>query len=99
MVATLVLLSLLQVDAGSGEARTVRLRAVGDVMLGTADPAGYLPPDDGAHSLDDVADWLRDADLTIANLEGPLCDSGASSKCRGKAPGRCYAFRTPTHYA
>ncbi len=86
--------------AARGDGATaLRLRAVGDVMLGTVDPPDKLAPDDGAHLLDAVRDWLRDADLTFANLEGPLCDSGSSSKCRGKPAGRCYAFRSPTHYA
>ena len=75
---------------------TLRIRAVGDVMLGTTVPEGFLPPEDGQHSLDDVADWLKDADLTFANLEGPLCDSGETTKC--KKTGSCYAFRCPTHY-
>lgn len=75
----------------------LRVRAVGDVMLGTTVPEGKLPPEDGAHLLDGVADALRDADLTFANFEGPLCDSGTSSKCR--KGGNCFAFRTPTHYA
>ena len=79
------------------EAPTLRLRAVGDVMLGTADPDGYLPPDDGVHSLDGVRELLKDADLTFANLEGPLCDDGQSSKCKTKKT--CYAFRCPTRYA
>ncbi len=75
---------------------TLRIRAVGDVMLGTSVPEGFLPPADGAHSLDDVAEWLKDADLTFVNLEGPLCDSGESTKC--KKTGSCYAFRSPTRY-
>jgi hypothetical protein len=75
----------------------LRLRAVGDVMLGTPIPEGNLPPDDGAHLLDPVAPLLRDADLTFLNLEGPLCDTGVSTKCRPGSP--CYAFRTPTAYA
>ncbi len=74
----------------------LRIRAVGDVMLGTSFPAGYLPPDDGAHLLDAVVPLLQDADLTFANLEGPLCDSGVSTKCGPS--GNCYAFRSPTHY-
>jgi poly-gamma-glutamate capsule biosynthesis protein CapA/YwtB (metallophosphatase superfamily) len=82
-----------------GGETVLRLRAVGDIMLGTVDPPDHLAPDDGAHLLDGVRDLMRDADLTFANLEGPLCDSGSSSKCKGKAPGRCYAFRSPTHYA
>lgn len=83
-----------EVPAGT----TVRLRAVGDMMIGTDFPAGYLPekPD---QTFADVADWLRDADVTFGNLEGPLCDSGATTKCRPDAPaGSCYAFRSPGRY-
>jgi poly-gamma-glutamate capsule biosynthesis protein CapA/YwtB (metallophosphatase superfamily) len=78
-------------------APALTVRAAGDVMLGTSDPEGYLPPDDGNASLSDVRDWLRDADLTFVNLEGPLCDEGESSKCKTKKT--CYAFRVPTRYA
>jgi poly-gamma-glutamate capsule biosynthesis protein CapA/YwtB (metallophosphatase superfamily) len=78
---------------------TVRLRAVGDMMIGTDFPAGNLPPSDGATIFAGVADWLKDADLTFGNLEGPLCDSGATDKCKpDAAPGSCYAFRTPARY-
>ncbi len=86
------------VTSGEGTPRpsTLRLRAVGDVMLGTDFPAGYLPPDDGKQMLAEVSDLLRDADLTFLNLEGPLCDSGKTTKCR--KGGNCYAFRSPTRY-
>lgn len=76
--------------------KTVRLRAVGDIMLGTDFPEGYLPPDGGATVLTGVRDWLRDADITFGNLEGPLCDGGTTNKCG--AGENCYAFRTPTSY-
>ena len=76
--------------------KTVRIRAVGDIMMGTDFPAGYLPPEGGATVLAGVYDALSDADVTFGNLEGPLCDSGTTNKCR---PGQnCYAFRTPTSY-
>ncbi len=75
----------------------LRLRAGGDVMLGTSVPEGHLPPDDGATLLDGVSAAMLDADLTFVNLEGPLCDQGESTKC-GKG-GKCYAFRSPTRYA
>lgn len=91
MTAVLLMAMVLAQDGG-----TVRLRAVGDVMLGTSVPEGYLPPDDGAHVLDDVAPLLQDADLTFANFEGPLCDTGTSAKC--KKGGNCFAFRCPTRY-
>jgi len=79
------------------EGASIRLRSVGDVMLGTNYPKGYLPPNKGADMLTGVADWMSDADLTFANLEGPLCDRGRSSKCAPDAT-NCYAFRTPTSY-
>jgi hypothetical protein len=79
---------------------TVRIRAVGDLMLGTTFPEGYLPPDDAKGAFDAVRDWLQDADLTFGNLEGPLCDNGKTDKCKPDAPeGSCYAFRSPGRYA
>ncbi len=77
---------------------TLRLRAVGDLMISTDFPEGVMNPEIDA-TFAGVADWLRDADLTFGNLEGPLCDTGVSDKCRpDQKPGTCYAFRTPTRY-
>ncbi len=82
------------------EGATVRIRAVGDMMIGSDFPAGFLPPDDARGSFDAVRDWLLDADLTFGNLEGPLCDHGVTTKCKPGAPeGSCYAFRSPGRYA
>lgn len=92
MTSVLVVAMVLAQDGG-----TLRLRAVGDMMLGTSVPEGVLPPDDGKHLLDDVAPLLQDADVTFCNFEGPLCDTGTSAKCR--KGGNCFAFRTPTRYA
>lgn len=86
-----------EVSAPVPAGTTIRLRSVGDVMLGTDYPSGYLPPNSGAGLLEDVLDWLQDADLTFANLEGPFCDRGRSAKCAPNAT-NCYAFRTPTSY-
>ena len=80
----------------SSSARSLRIRAVGDVMIGTDFPAGYLPPGDRS-VLTAVHDLLADADLTFANLEGPFLDGGRSSKCAPTST-QCYAFRTPTRY-
>ena len=74
----------------------MRVRAVGDIMMGTDFPAGYLPPNDGAEIFDDVSEWLQDASITFGNLEGPLCDDGTTDKCEEGE--NCYAFRTPTRY-
>jgi Bacterial capsule synthesis protein PGA_cap len=74
----------------------VRIRAVGDVMLGTTEPPGYLPPEGPEGVLAAVRPLLEDADVTFVNLEGPLCDGGMTKKCR--SPNNCYAFRSPTSY-
>ena len=52
---------------------TLRLRAVGDVMLGTTFPEGKLSPQDGAEVMSQLGAALSDADLTFVNLEEPLC--------------------------
>ncbi len=79
---------------------SLRLRGVGDMMIGSAFPEGALPPDGGKDTFTAVRSLLVDADVTFGNLEGPLCDDPApSDKCRPDgAPGSCYAFRTPTAY-
>ena len=84
--------------AGSNE---IVVTAVGDVMLGSTFPdasGGDLPPNDGAHLLDEVTPFLKRGDIIFGNLEGPLVDSGLSAKCSGKKEGTCYAFRVPTRY-
>ena len=73
----------------------LRIRAVGDVMLGTDFPEGYLPPQD-MNVLQGVKELLQGAEVVFANLEGPLCDGGESTKCG--PGGRCYAFRMPGRY-
>lgn len=81
--------------------RTQRLRiiGVGDIMLGTNYPSpNYLPPNDGKDLLAPVAHVLRDADITFGNLEGVLLNGeGTAKKCSD--PTKCYAFRSPEHYA
>ncbi|MGE5322051.1 MAG: CapA family protein [Actinomycetota bacterium] len=82
--------------------REIVVTAVGDVMLGSTFPdetGGLLPPNDGADLLAEVTPILKRGDVVFGNLEGPLYDGDEpSAKCRGKAPGHCYAFRVPTRY-
>lgn len=81
----------------AADGATVRLRFVGDVMMGADFPTPELPDRDGADLFAQVAPLLRDADMTFANLEGPLCDHGETTKCKPEST-ICYAFRTPTRY-
>ena len=67
----------------------IRIRAVGDVMLGS-DFRDEVPDQD---VLREVAPMLRSADITLANLEGPLTNATA---CRKHPDGdESFAFRTP----
>jgi poly-gamma-glutamate capsule biosynthesis protein CapA/YwtB (metallophosphatase superfamily) len=79
---------------------TLTFAAVGDIMMGLNYPvdAPVLPPQDGALTFESVVGVLRDADITIGNLEGVLLDSGGTAK-RCANPSVCYVFRSPERYA
>ena len=80
-----------------GAEELVRIRAVGDIMLGTATPDGFLRPVGKGSILRYISPLLQDADLTIGNLEGTLCDSGTTYKCEPDSLD-CYVFRMPEKY-
>ena len=72
--------------------------AVGDIMLGSPFPDDTrMPPNDGADLLQDVTPILSAADIAFGNLEGPIIDSGVSTKFSPRST-RCFAFRMPTRY-
>jgi poly-gamma-glutamate capsule biosynthesis protein CapA/YwtB (metallophosphatase superfamily) len=76
----------------------ITIAAGGDIMLGSTFPnETRMPPNDGKDSLNAVATIFQKADIAFGNLEGPMVDSGASSKCGPKST-RCFAFRVPTRY-
>jgi poly-gamma-glutamate capsule biosynthesis protein CapA/YwtB (metallophosphatase superfamily) len=79
----------------NGDAITVS--AVGDIMLGSTYQGRGLPEKDGAEMISGLAPVLSAADITFGNLEGPLIDSGESTKCGPNAK-LCYVFRLPTRY-
>lgn len=75
---------------------TLRIAAVGDIMMGSAFPSPALPKDDAKGSFKAVLPLLRGADLTFGNLEGVFLDEGLSDKCKNSKA--CYAFRMPERY-
>jgi poly-gamma-glutamate capsule biosynthesis protein CapA/YwtB (metallophosphatase superfamily) len=81
--------------------RTIRVAAVGDIMMGTTFPEEILPPEDGATLFRSVTPLLAGHDVVFGNLEGPLTDASLSPKCpKPRRNGRpCFAFRTPPRYA
>ena len=78
-------------------AEPITIAAGGDIMLGSTFPnETRMPPNDGADLLKAVAPIFQAADIAFGNLEGPMADSGISTKC-GNRP-NCFAFRVPTRY-
>lgn len=76
----------------------ITIAAVGDIMLGSPYPNdSRMPPNDGADLLKAVTPVLSSADIAFGNLEGPMVDGGATSKCSPRST-RCFAFRVPTRY-
>lgn len=75
---------------------TLTVTMCGDIMMGTTYPDTLLPAHDGDLLFHDVTPVLSRADLAVGNLEGVLCNGGASTK---DTVSNAYAFRTPTSYA
>ncbi|MDR0714825.1 MAG: CapA family protein [Bacteroidales bacterium] len=79
---------------------TVRIVAVGDIMMGTMYPDGqYLPPNnDCSRSFSMVKSCFAGADVLFGNLEGALIESTeGAKKCRN--PEWCYTFGMPASFA
>ena len=79
------------------EERPIRVKAVGDIMLGSYHPEGFLRPDEKGSILNYIRPVTQDADITLGNLEGTLCDSGFTDKCEPDSLD-CYVFRMPEIY-
>jgi Bacterial capsule synthesis protein PGA_cap len=77
--------------AGRHVPRSITLEWVGDIALSTE---RGLPPGGLERSLAPVRTLLRDADVTLGNLEGTLSVGGVS-KCRQIGGGECFAFQAP----
>jgi hypothetical protein len=79
-------------SSGRGPAAgAITLEWVGDIALSTQ---RGLPPGGLLRALAPVKPTLRQADVTLGNLEGTLSVSG-SSKCGGIGGGNCFAFQAP----
>jgi len=69
----------------------VTIAAVGDVML-ARDLVTLMDEHGALYPFERVAHLLRDADITVANLEGALTERGAPAD-------KLYTFRTPPRFA
>lgn len=76
---------------------SIKVMAVGDIMMGTNFPNdSYLPPKN-KNPFKDVNAILKQADLLFGNLEGTLTDEGENAK-KCSDPSKCYSFRSPEHF-
>ena len=71
---------------------SIKLIAVGDMMIGTNFPSEkYLPQDNGRKIFENVKSFIQNADIAFGNLEGTiLSGEGEVKKCSDIK--KCYAF-------
>lgn len=83
----------------AGETDTVKIVAVGDIMMGTSYPdRSYLPPNNDAFALfANVKSVFERGNIVFGNLEGALTDSHENVKTCSN-PNICYAFAMPTEF-
>jgi hypothetical protein len=70
---------------------------VGDIMMGSTYPQNHLPPDNGKELFTHVDSIIKNAHLSLGNLEGTLLTGGICTK--RVQQGKTYAFRTPPDFA
>ena len=77
---------------------SIKLIAVGDMMIGTNFPSEkYLPQDNGRKIFENVKSFIQNADIAFGNLEGTiLSGEGEVKKCSDIK--KCYAFKSPDSY-
>ncbi|TGK15170.1 CapA family protein [Leptospira fluminis] len=79
------------------ETETIKIKAVGDLVMGTNYPDNRLPSDPRNTLFSSVESSLRGADILFANFESTLTDYPTSSKNINRP--LIFAFRTPPSYA
>lgn len=96
-----VVILLFFVSAENSSAQ-IRIKAVGDVMLGSVTPKQVLPPDNGTIFSDSMSHYLSEADIVFGNLEGSFINDGMKAeKCseESRIKGICYEFGMPLSLA
>ena len=78
-------------------ARTLSIKAVGDIMPGTNFPRNYLPPGGGESLFRRTLPYLKGADILFGNLESVLTRRKRTPKNTRRR--MVFAFRTPPSYA
>lgn len=93
----LIVLPLLLIGQLFGQ---IRIKAVGDIMMGSYTPKRILPADSGYTFSRLLYPYFRNADLVFGNLEGPFVTPDMQSVKDGGLEGKtCYAFGMPDYLA
>ncbi|ADQ80820.1 Capsule synthesis protein, CapA [Paludibacter propionicigenes WB4] len=78
---------------------TVKIVAVGDIMMGTSYPdSTFLPKFNSQYLFKPLSQFLKSGDVVFGNLEGTLTDDLSQVK-ECNTEGRCYFFAMPTSYS
>ena len=80
----------------------IKIKAVGDIMLGSVTPKEVLPSDNGNEFVESAAHLLDGADIVFGNLEGSfITDEMEPKKCKEASRKRetCYEFGMPDYLA
>jgi hypothetical protein len=97
LIVVLSFCMLLNVHAQKKD--TLKIVAVGDIMLGTAYPdSSLLPKYKSPNFFRPLNSFLKNADVGFGNLEGTLTDDLSQVK-ECNTNGRCYFFAMPTSYS
>ncbi len=100
--------SLQQNATQTASAQTVstqglRIKAVGDVLLGSYTPGRFIPPDSGNVFVTSIGAQLKGADICFGNFEAAFAIEGKmrAQKCSeaSRRKGMCYEFGTPPFLA
>jgi hypothetical protein len=80
----------------------IKIKAVGDIMLGSYTPKSIIPKDSGTVFFHTIGTMLKYTDITFGNLEGDFIENGwIPQKCSkgSRDSGRCYEFGMPEYLA
>ena len=80
----------------------IRIKAVGDVLLGSYTPQRFIPPDNGALFADSIGRYLRGADIVFGNFEAAFAREGMKpQKCAeaSRRKGVCFEYGVPLSLA
>jgi poly-gamma-glutamate capsule biosynthesis protein CapA/YwtB (metallophosphatase superfamily) len=98
ILSTLVCLALITpATAAPSNPERITVAAVGDIMMGSDYQSPQLPPLSGKLLLRYAAPFFLNADIAMANLEGPLLVGGTPAKAA--ADRKSYLFRSPPAFA